>query len=174
MTKIKIAKSAGFCFGVSRALEMTEKGIEEGKSIATFGPIIHNGQVVKALEEKGVRIIESVGEAKKNDTVVIRSHGVPKSVEDEFQASGIQYIDATCPFVKKIHRIVSENYALGKTIVITGDPNHPEVQGINGRCGGEAVIFSSEKDVDCSNLEGKAICVVSQPTFERIMLEKII
>lgn len=174
MSKVKIADSAGFCFGVSRALKMTETGIEEGKSIVTYGPIIHNGQVVKDLEEKGVRIIESVEEAKKGDTVVIRSHGVPKKTEDALREKGIEYIDATCPFVKKIHRIVSENYALGKTIVIIGDAKHPEVMGINGWCNDEAVIFSSIEDVDCSHIAEKDVCVVSQTTFERNLWEKII
>ena len=174
MSKVKIADSAGFCFGVSRALEMTENGIREGKSIATYGPIIHNGQVVKALEEKGVRIIEDVAEAKDGDTVVIRSHGVPKKVEEALKERGIEYIDATCPFVKKIHRIVSENYALGKTIIIIGDAKHPEVMGINGWCNDEAVIFSSLDDVNCDNLTEKECCVVAQTTFERNLWEKII
>lgn len=174
MSNVKIADSAGFCFGVSRALEMTGTGIGEGKSIVTYGPIIHNGQVVKALEEKGVRIIESVDEAEKTDTVVIRSHGVPKAIEDALKERGIEYIDATCPFVKKIHRIVSENYALGKTIVIIGDAKHPEVMGINGWCNDEAVIFSSLEDVDCSILAEKECAVVSQTTFERNLWEKII
>ena len=174
MSKVRIADSAGFCFGVSRALQMTETGIGEGKSIVTYGPIIHNGQVVKALEEKGVRIIESVEEAKGGDTVVIRSHGVPKATEDALKEKGIEYIDATCPFVKKIHRIVSENYAMGKTIVIIGDAKHPEVMGINGWCNDEAVIFSTEEDVNCTLLADKDICVVSQTTFERNLWEKII
>lgn len=171
---VKIADSAGFCFGVSRALDMTERGIDNGKTIVTYGPIIHNGQVVEALTKKGVRIIESVDEASVGDTVVIRSHGVPKKVEDTFRERGIEYIDATCPFVKKIHRIVSENYALGKTIVIIGDPHHPEVVGINGWCNDEAVIFSSEEDVDTSILQKKECCVVSQTTFERNLWEKIV
>ena len=174
MSKVKIADSAGFCFGVSRALDMTESGIKEGKSIVTYGPIIHNGQVVEALQKKGVRIIEDVSDAKDTDTVVIRSHGVPKKTEDEFKKRGIEYIDATCPFVKKIHRIVSENYALGKIIVIIGDAKHPEVMGINGWCNDEAIIFSSENDVDTTILQGKDICVVSQTTFERNLWEKIV
>ncbi len=174
MSKVKIADSAGFCFGVSRALKMTETGIEEGKSIVTYGPIIHNGQVVKALEKKGVRIIENVDEVLEGDTVVIRSHGVPKVIEDSLKEKGIPYIDATCPFVKKIHRIVSENYALGKTIVIIGDAKHPEVMGINGWCNDEAIIFSSIEDVDCSVIAEKECCVVAQTTFERNLWEKII
>ncbi len=171
---VKIAQSAGFCFGVSRALKMTEDGIKDGKNIATYGPIIHNGQVVEALEKKGVRIIESVDEAKSGDSIVIRSHGVAKSVEDEFKKRNIDYIDATCPFVKKIHRIVSENHAAGKQIVIIGDEKHPEVMGINGWCDDEAVIFSSEEDVNVDFLVDKDVCVVSQTTFERNLWEKIV
>ncbi|MGM9551554.1 MAG: bifunctional 4-hydroxy-3-methylbut-2-enyl diphosphate reductase/30S ribosomal protein S1 [Clostridia bacterium] len=174
MSKVKIADSAGFCFGVSRALEMTEAGIREGKKIVTYGPIIHNGQVVEALSKKGVRIIENVDEATKSDTVVIRSHGVTKEVEDAFRQKGIEYIDATCPFVKKIHKIVAENYKNGKTIVIIGDAHHPEVMGINGWCENSAVIFSSEEDIDTALLQGKECCVVSQTTFERNLWEKIV
>lgn len=171
---VKIAESAGFCFGVSRALKMTEDGIRDGKSIVTYGPIIHNGQVVDALAKKGVRIIESVDEAKTGDSIVIRSHGVAKKVEDEFKKRNIEYIDATCPFVKKIHRIVSENHAAGKQIVIIGDAKHPEVMGINGWCDDEAVIFSSEDDVNVEFLADKDVCVVSQTTFERNLWEKIV
>ncbi len=174
MSNVRIADSAGFCFGVSRALQMTEDGIKQGKSIVTYGPIIHNGQVVEALSKKGVRIIENVEDVKSGDTVVIRSHGVPKKIEAEFKAKGIEYIDATCPFVKKIHRIVSENYALGKTIVIIGDAKHPEVMGINGWCDDKAVIFSTEDDVDATILQDKDVCVVSQTTFERNLWEKIV
>ena len=174
MSNVRIADSAGFCFGVSRALQMTEDGIKQGKSIVTYGPIIHNGQVVESLSKKGVRIIEKVEDVTKGDTVVIRSHGVPKKIEDEFKAKGIEYIDATCPFVKKIHRIVSENYALGKTIVIIGDAKHPEVMGINGWCDDKAVIFSTQEDVDATILQDKDVCVVSQTTFERNLWEKIV
>ncbi len=174
MSRVKIADSAGFCFGVSRALEMTEKGIAEGKKMATFGPIIHNGQVVKELSDKGVRIISSVEEAGEDETVVIRSHGVPKSIEDDFKLRGVEVINATCPFVKKIHKIVSENYALGKQIVIIGDAHHPEVMGINGWCSDSALIFSSEEDIDTTILAEKDICCVSQTTFERNLWEKIV
>ncbi len=174
MSRVKIADSAGFCFGVSRALEMTEKGIAEGKKMATFGPIIHNGQVVKELSDKGVRIISSVEEAGEDETVVIRSHGVQKSVEDDFKGRGVEVINATCPFVKKIHKIVSENYALGKQIVIIGDSHHPEVMGINGWCNDSALIFSSEEDIDPTVLAEKDICCVSQTTFERNLWEKIV
>jgi 4-hydroxy-3-methylbut-2-enyl diphosphate reductase len=174
MSNIKIADSAGFCFGVSRALEMTEKGIESGESIVTFGPIIHNGQVVKSLEDRGVRIINEVDEADVSDTVVIRSHGIPKKTEDEFKRKGISFIDATCPFVKKIHKIVSENHNAGKVIIIVGDAHHPEVMGINGWCNDEAIIVSSEKDAEnCKISAEKDVCVVSQTTFERNLWEKI-
>ena len=105
---IRVAKSAGFCFGVSRALDFVDKGIKEGKKIATLGPIIHNERVVEALSKKGVRIIEDTTEQLNNETVVIRSHGVPKDI-----AEGItgDFIDATCPFVKKIQTIVEKYHA---------------------------------------------------------------
>lgn len=174
MRKTVIAPRAGFCFGVSRAVKLVEEGISKNMKIATLGPIIHNNRVVEHLAQKGVRIIDSPTEAEKDETVVIRSHGVAKSVEDELRENGIKYIDATCPFVKKIHNIVSQNHAAGKNIIIVGDKAHPEVIGINGWCENSAVVIANEKE--CEILDKNVLengCVVSQTTFEREIWEKI-
>ncbi len=169
-----IAERAGFCFGVSRAIKLVEEGIGNHVRIATLGPIIHNSQVVKRLEQKGVRIIDSPSEAEAGETVVIRSHGVPLSVEDELKRLNINYIDATCPFVKKIHNIVAENYKAGRGIIIIGDKSHPEVMGINGRCENTAVVIATVEE--CEKLDKNVFengCVVSQTTFERELWKKI-
>ena len=109
MKKIEVAKTAGFCFGVNRAVEMTYKLVDSGKKVATFGPLIHNPVVIEDLEKKGVRVINSPIEASADTTVVVRTHGVGASVYRSLEATGADVCDATCPFVKKIHRIVGEN-----------------------------------------------------------------
>lgn len=174
MRKTTIAHRAGFCFGVSRAINLVEEGLDNNIKIATLGPIIHNSQVVDRLASKGVRIIDSPEEAQDDETVVIRSHGVPKYIEDKLKESGEKYIDATCPFVKKIHNIVSQNHNDGKNIIIVGDKSHPEVIGINGWCENSAVVIANEKE--CENLDKSVLengCVVAQTTFEREIWEKI-
>ena len=129
---VKLAKSAGFCFGVSRAVELVEQAAQAGKRVATLGPIIHNRHVVEKFQSMGVRVIESPEEATPEDTVIIRSHGVTKAVYDRLVATGAEVIDATCPFVKRIHGIVSRAEEEGKLPVIIGTPTHPEVVGIAG------------------------------------------
>lgn len=136
MTEFRLAKSAGFCFGVDRAVSLVYRLLDEGKKVATLGPIIHNPQLVGELSARGVRIIESPAEARPGETVVIRSHGVGRAVYDELSARGIEYADATCPFVAKIHRIAEEESQKGNIVIIAGDPAHPEVEGIRGHCMG--------------------------------------
>lgn len=167
---ITVAKTAGFCFGVNRAIEFLES---TDKPTATLGPIIHNTQVVDSLKEKGVTAIESLGELSDGVTLAIRTHGVGKEVYDEIEKCGYEYVDLTCPFVKKIHKIVAENYENGYKIVIIGDESHPEVKGINGWCENKAIVA-----LDISDLSGKIeeydkICVVSQTTMDRKTFEKI-
>lgn len=172
--RAQIAPRAGFCFGVSRAIELVEKGIADHVRIATLGPIIHNSQVVERLAAKGVRSINSPDEALPGETLVIRSHGVPRRVEETLKEKGVNYIDATCPFVKKIHNIVSENHRAGKNIIIVGDRAHPEVIGINGWCGDSATVIATEEE--CEKLSTDILengCVVSQTTFEREIWKKI-
>ncbi|MGN1086229.1 MAG: bifunctional 4-hydroxy-3-methylbut-2-enyl diphosphate reductase/30S ribosomal protein S1, partial [Porcipelethomonas sp.] len=133
MAEIKTAKTAGFCFGVDRAVKLVYEELEKhsGK-VATLGPIIHNRDVVEDMKKRGVRIIESVDELEPGEKAVIRSHGVGRKIYDELAQKGNEYIDATCPFVARIHKIVREKSQEGYFILIAGDKNHPEVQGIVG------------------------------------------
>ncbi len=171
---VKVAEKAGFCFGVSRAVRIAQEGIDSGRKIATLGPIIHNSAVVESFNRQGARIIESPSDALPGETVIIRSHGIKKSEQEILEKNGIQFIDATCPFVKKIHNIVAEAYENEYDIVIIGDKNHPEVIGINGWCEDSATVIDSEEEA--RNLEfqaEKTVYVVAQTTFERELWKKI-
>ena len=172
------AKSAGFCFGVKRAVETVyeQVEIEKEKQIYTYGPIIHNAEVVKDMETHGVKVINSEEELNglEDGLVIIRSHGVPKRICDSLEERGIKYVDATCPFVKRIHKIVNEESAKGNQIIIIGDPKHPEVQGISGWVNGKAFIIQNPVDAEgfelpdttCpETLKNSQICVVAQTTF---------
>lgn len=174
MSNVEIAKKAGFCFGVSRAVKIVEDGISDNKKIATLGPIIHNPSVIKELSEKGVRIIDSPEEAQEGETVVIRSHGIGRKWQEELLEKGVEILDATCPYVKKIHAITKEAFSEGKQIIIIGDKNHPEVIGINGWCENSAIIISTEEEAkNLSFNDAKVPCIVSQTTFERELWKKI-
>ena len=142
------AESAGFCFGVSRAVEIVNDLLREGKKVCTLGPIIHNTEMVRELREKGCRPIERVEELSPDEILVIRSHGVPKSVIDSLNAAGIPYKDATCPFVKKIHRLVAEADPEHDLMLIAGNQNHPEVQGIIGNCRCAYFAFNNQEELD--------------------------
>ena len=165
---VRVAKSAGFCFGVSRAVELVEKASQEGRKVATLGPIIHNRHVVDKFEKMGVRVIETPEEALPGETVIIRSHGISRAVYERLEAQKVEIIDATCPFVKRIHTIVSRASEEGRLPIIIGTPTHPEVEGIAGWCG-DCRVFQ-----DVSELENwvkseeisrdLAICMVSQTT----------
>ena len=166
--EIIVAKTAGFCFGVKRAVDMVYEAIKSGEKICTYGPIIHNDQVVNELKEKGVSVQNSIEEleALSEGTVIIRSHGVEKQIYDIIQEKGLKLIDATCPFVKKIHRIVSEEALKGSNIVIIGDRDHPEVRGILSFAGKKvAVIGTSEEAYSYKACDENPVCVVSQTTF---------
>ena len=135
--QVTVAKSAGFCFGVQRAVDTVYEQVEKGvRQIYTYGPIIHNEVVVQDLEEKGVQVLESQEDLEQlnEGTVIIRSHGVGKEIYDQISAKGLNCVDATCPFVKKIHRTVEKESAAGRQIIIIGNDNHPEVEGIKGWC----------------------------------------
>ena len=127
---ITVAKSAGFCFGVSRAVETVEAAAKEQGRVVTLGPIIHNRHVVNKFEAMGVRVIEVPEEARPEETVIIRSHGVSKEVYTRLEQQGVEIIDATCPFVKRIHGIVSQAEQEGRLPIIIGTRSHPEVEGI--------------------------------------------
>jgi len=144
---VTVAKSAGFCFGVSRAVETVEKAAQQGGSVATLGPIIHNRHVVGRFEDLGVRVIAQPEEAGPDMTVIIRSHGVARNVLQRLEATGAKVIDATCPFVKRIHDIVAGAEQDGRLPVIIGTRSHPEVEGIAGWCS-NCCIFESPQEVD--------------------------
>ncbi len=167
--KVIVAKSAGFCFGVRRAVDKVYELIEEGASgVYTLGPIIHNENVVQDLESQGVYSIDKIEDVtgKYPEKIVIRSHGVAKSVYDLLEKEKISYMDVTCPFVKKIHKIVQKESLDGKHIVIIGNENHPEVQGICGWCEGPYTVVETKADAESINLDySTKICIVSQTTF---------
>ena len=144
---IQIAKSAGFCFGVNRAVEMVYRLLEEGKQVYTLGPIIHNPQLVAELSDRGVQIVENPEEVPQSGTLVIRSHGVPQSVMDRAENCKITCADATCPFVAKIHKIVRDASARGEVVLVAGDRHHPEVEGILGHCSGPYFVFKNQQEL---------------------------
>ena len=165
---ITVAKSAGFCFGVSRAVELVEEAAKAGKKVATLGPIIHNRHAVARFEEMGVQVIGTPEEAAPGSTVIIRSHGVTKAVYDRLEEQGVEIVDATCPFVKRIHGIVSRAEEEGQLPVIIGTRSHPEVEGIAGWCG-NCRIFETPEELEKWANSGEiqkdsAICMVSQTT----------
>lgn len=163
MNKIILAKTAGFCFGVSRAISMVEEKTAEGR-VYTFGPVIHNEHEIKRLQELGAEVIESIDEIKSGDKVIIRSHGISEDEENAIQKKGAQIFDATCPFVKKIHNIVSEHSINGYAIIIFGDKGHPEVTGIEGRCHGRSYVVSDEDAISPEIFNEEKLCIVAQTT----------
>ncbi|NLM50930.1 MAG: bifunctional 4-hydroxy-3-methylbut-2-enyl diphosphate reductase/30S ribosomal protein S1 [Clostridiaceae bacterium] len=169
--KIILAKSAGFCFGVSRAMKLVLDEIKKGKKIKTLGPLIHNDNVISYLEKNGVGVISDVKEATPDTLVVIRSHGVSKEIENYLKENNIEYIDATCPFVKRIHKIVEQSKREGRDIVIIGNKNHPEVIGINGWCENSAEIIENETEAQNYKNDNK-VAVVAQTTFNREIWQK--
>ena len=165
---VTTAQSAGFCFGVSRAVELVEQAARAGKRVVTLGPIIHNRHVVDKFSSMGIRVIETPEEAAPGDTVIIRSHGVARDIYRRLEERGVEVIDATCPFVKRIHGIVSRAEEEGRLPVIIGTPTHPEVEGISGWCG-DCRVFRNVQELEnwvreCEIPQDLAICMVSQTT----------
>ena len=168
--EVRLAETAGFCFGVRRAVDTVYEQVNscEGEKIYTYGPIIHNDEVVKDLKNKGVSVLNTLEEleALTEGTVIIRSHGVAKRVYEILEQRGVKCVDATCPFVKKIHRIVEKESAKGKYIIIIGDEKHPEVQGIMGWAEGNVSVIKTEEEAQgYSAPENAEICIVAQTTF---------
>ena len=166
--EVTLAKSAGFCFGVKRAVDMVYEEAGNGEKVYTFGPIIHNEEVVEDLRKKGVEVINTLEELQElqEGTVIIRSHGVAKCVYELLEKKKIRIVDATCPFVKKIHNIVEEHTKQGEDIIIIGNAKHPEVQGIKGWGGDNVTVIETLKEAeDYVPCEGKKVCIVSQTTF---------
>ena len=168
---VELAKTAGFCFGVKRAVDTVYKQIEKHQSekIFTYGPIIHNEEVIKDLRSHGVEVLNDEEELKTvdADVVVIRSHGVAKYIYDIMDERGITCVDATCPFVKKIHKIVAEESAKGSYIVIIGNGELPEVEGIRGWAGEQVTVIQTPEDAERFELPEKEqkVCIVAQTTF---------
>lgn len=176
--EVVVAKTAGFCFGVRRAVNQVYEQVKTGiKPIYTYGPIIHNEEVVRDLEEKGVRVIHDEQELStiKEGTVIIRSHGVPRRIYDRIEAQGLHLVDATCPFVKKIHNIVRKKSEEGFEIIIIGNGAHPEVEGICGWASGPVTVIETEEDAQNYTTEtGKPLCIVSQTTFNYKKFDKLV
>lgn len=177
MSKVTVAKSAGFCFGVDRAVKMVYGELEKGTRVATLGPIIHNQDVVDDMTAKGARIISSVDELEEGETVVIRSHGVDREVYRHIEAKGNRMLDATCPFVSRIHHIVSEKTKEGYFILIAGDKDHPEVQGIVGHCDQNYLVFKDNVELsdffeNSYKKFGKKLAFVEQTTYNIVVWEK--
>ena len=174
-----MAKTAGFCFGVERAVNTVYD--EAGKGISpiyTLGPIIHNENVVSDLEKRGVRVIESEEELENlnEGTLVIRSHGVPERIYKLLDSKGIRYVDSTCPFVKKIHNIVKDASDKGYYVIVTGDRDHPEVEGICGYCHSrDLIVIKSSDDAEKIDIDiSRKICIVSQTTFNYEKFQEIV
>lgn len=172
--KIKIAKNSGFCFGVKQAIETAENQIttNEGKRIFTCGELIHNSFVTDSLTERGVGVINKAEEGIAGDIVIVRSHGEPKAFYDSAEKIGLELVDATCPFVTKIHHLVEAACKNGRNILIIGDKNHPEVKGTNGWCKNEAVIVNSKEEAMEYDKENPFI--VCQTTIKKELLDSIL
>ena len=177
MRQVTLAKSAGFCFGVKRAVNKVYEEAKKGR-VYTYGPIIHNEEVVKDLENKGVKVINRLEEFQDipEGTVVIRSHGVAKEVYDFLKKQDLKIVDATCPFVLKIHRIVEEHAKAGEHIVIIGNDKHPEVEGIKGWCGPKnRTVIQNREEAENFAIDGKQkVCIVSQTTFNYKKFQELV
>ena len=166
--QIILAKTAGFCFGVNRAVKLTYELLEQGRPVATLGPLIHNPQVVEDLESKGAITCDSVDDVPDGCEVVIRSHGVGQSVYDKISTRRLAYHDATCPFVTKIHKIAARAGAEGAMLLVAGDAKHPEVQGIVGHTTGKVEVFANLAELEKlvpELTQQKSIFAVAQTTF---------
>ena len=177
--EVRLAKTAGFCFGVKRAVETVYRQIEQhqDKQIYTYGPIIHNEEVIKDMEKRGVIVLRTEEELMNatDGIVIVRSHGIPKDICDKMEEKGIDYVDATCPFVKKIHNIVMSESAKGYHIIIIGNPVHPEVEGIKGWAGNDVEVVASAEDAErLSEEPGRKVCVVAQTTYNYNKFQDIV
>lgn len=171
--QVIMAENAGFCFGVKRAVDTSVDSNKGSKSnIYTFGPLVHNKDVINSLKEKGINevSITELGKLGSGDTVIIRSHGVAPDVMRQIKDTEAQIIDATCPYVSAIHKRVEQYYKIGYQIIIVGDENHPEVVGSNGWCNYTAIIT---KDGSNLNIKSDKVCIVAQTTEKKANLEKV-
>ena len=169
--EIILAKTAGFCYGVNRAVELAENQQTDDKKTVTLGPLIHNPSVVENLKSKGIYCVNEEKDIENSSRVIIRTHGVSREILDNLQEKKCEILDATCPFVKKIHNYVEKYSNLSYNIIVTGYKNHPEVDGILGWCENASVVSDVSEAKELS-LSGK-ILVVSQTTFEKELFEEI-
>ena len=176
--KVVVAKSAGFCFGVKRVVEQVYEQLKrKDKPIYTYGPIIHNEEVVRDLEEKGVKVLETEEELLnlQNGVVVIRSHGVEKRIYQILEENGVELVDATCPFVKKLHRIAEEQGREGRRLLIIGNEAHPEVKGIKGWGNADTLVVERPEQVEGLPLKpGEKLCIVAQTTFNYNKFQELV
>ncbi len=179
MQKITLAKTAGFCFGVNRAVQMLEHMVENGEKACTLGPIIHNPQVISHFESHGVRVISAPNARSTGETLVVRTHGVEKDVLEQIENADIPFQNATCPFVTKIHKIVREHSTVQNVTLIAGDSRHPEVVGIRSYCNGRSFVFNSYEELleiieTHPNLDENGVILVSQTTFSTNSFKKCV
>ncbi|MCM1047463.1 MAG: 4-hydroxy-3-methylbut-2-enyl diphosphate reductase [Clostridiales bacterium] len=175
--EVIVAQNIGFCFGVKRAVDTVYEQAQTGEGIYTYGAITHNEEVVKDLENKGVHVIGSMKELEdiKEGTVIIRAHGVAKSLQEQIKGQGLKCIDMTCPFVKRIHNIVEKESSLGRQVIIVGNAGHPEVEGIVGWCMTPAIVLETLADAEKFSYDGKKeLCVVSQTTYNYNKFQDIV
>lgn len=172
--KVILADYSGFCFGVEKAITKTFEELNnnnKNEAICSLGPLIHNEQVVEELQNKGIKVINDIQDISEG-SLIIRSHGVSQDIYENAEAKGLNIIDATCPFVRRIQNIVKNYNDKGYTIVIIGDPKHPEVIGINGWCDNKAIIMQEEKDIN-KILKVDRLCIVVQTTMSMTQYDKI-
>ncbi len=168
--EITVAKTSGFCFGVNRAVNIIDDLLKKNKKVCTLGPIIHNPQVVEDFSQRGTKIIESPSEVANDTTLVIRSHGITKSSFKYIKSKNLEYVDATCPFVKKIHKIVADNSDKKSFLLVAGDEKHPEMIGIRSYFNGTSYAFDNLeklKEIIEKNsfLKEEPTLMVAQTTF---------
>lgn len=173
--KIKIADKAGFCFGVDRAVKIAYAAAESGEKTVTYGALIHNKTVTEELSNMGVAAVSDISEIQLGDNVIIRAHGISEAEQEKIEATGAHITDATCPYVKKIHEIVRVASVQGKTVIIAGNPSHPEVMGIKGRCQNAAYVVSSAEEAEklCCRIESKKVVLVAQTTIRKDFFNNI-
>ena len=177
--EVKLAECAGYCFGVKRAVDTVYEQIHTGKTIYTYGPIVHNEEVVRELEEQGVQVLDAPEDLQQltEGSVIIRAHGVPRTIYNILESRGVECIDATCPFVKRIHRIVDKESRDGKYIIIVGNDGHPEVEGIKGWCNGPVSVVETVQEAEslCEKLDKQyKLSIVSQTTFNYNKFQDIV
>jgi len=172
MKRVLLAQNAGFCSGVQRAVALALRAARRQRTVYTLGELIHNRQVVEALKKHGVVPCNDISSLKKGDIVLIRSHGIEKSIREELEGRGVELIDATCPKVKRIHSIIRRHAAAGERVIIFGDRGHPEVMALLSEAP-DALLLSSKDELDGIPNDGRPICLVAQSTQDKSRFEEV-